>query len=298
MPVQPYVYTEPPVVEPYLHGLLGAATEITPTAADDPHWRYGGIEFESLAAYPVSTYAGGMNTTAGSGGTKVLSACLGSSKASAFTVYGGVVAGSVGHNDNGSAYWTDRARRIVELSAQHAVELALWTGSGGGAPALNAATTPLIISGQANTTTGAVDLLNGLSVAEQYLADHYAGRGIIHAPRGLAPYLQALRQVQRDPDNDHVLTTALGTKYAFGGGYDGTGPGAVAAPAAASGVRYFWLYATGQVEYLRSAIDIPATFGQALDRAGNQVALLAEQEWLVAVDAVQAAVLIKSQTLA
>lgn len=295
---QPYIYVQPPAVERYRHGLLDVAQEITVGAADDPHWAYGGIEFDSWTGVPTATYPSGLNTQNGSGGIKALTACPTRSRASAFTVYGGIAAGSVGHVGEPNTYWQNRARGIVELSGQHAAETALWTGSAGAAPALNDAATPSAITGQANTTGGAVDMVTGLAVLEAYLADHYAARGIIHAPRAAAPYLALLHQVCSDPANDNVLATRLGTKFAFGGGYDGTGPGAAIPPPPAAGIRYFWIYATGQVAYLRSEIDTPASFGEALDRATNQVvALLAEQQWLVAVDTVAVAVLVKSPTV-
>ncbi len=289
----PYVYTEPPVTEPYLHGLLSVAQEVTP---DDVHWQYGGIEFESLAAYMSSTYPGGLTDINGSGGAKVLPACMGATRAAAFAIYGGVATGSLGHNENDNAYWTDRARRIVELAGQHSVETAFWTGSAGAKPALNDAATPLILPGQANTAIGAVPLVYAVGKMEKYLTDHYAGRGLIHGTRDMAAPLDAMQQIKTDPNNDAVLETHLGTKLVFGGGYDGTGPGALTPPADANGVTYSWMYATGQVVYMRTDITTPASYGQALDRNKNQVALLAEQAWLGTIDVIKAAILVKTPT--
>lgn len=300
MVVRPFVYVEPPTPEPYRHGLLDAALEVSPaTIADgDRHWQYGGVEWQSLASYRSATYPGGLADVGGAGGPKVLPACLSPAQAIPFVVYGGVQAGALGHNENDNQWWTDRARRIVDLSGQFSAEQALWTGVAGAAPALNDAATPLAITGQADTTAAAVDLITGVAVLEGYLAQNYAGRGIIHAPRGAAPHLAAVRQVTRDPDNQHVLTTTLGTRWAFGAGYDGTGPGAAAPPASASGLGYFWMYVTGQVLVIRDEITTPAEFKQAIDKAHNQVALLAEQPWLVGIDVVKAGVLVKTQTAA
>ena len=410
MPVQPYVYIQPPAVEPYWGGLLDACPVVPQT---DTHWEYGGVEFESLACYLAASYPGGLNDLNGAGGVKVLPACLGTTQASAFAIYGGVATGSLGHNENNNAYWTERAHRIVELAGPRAVSSALWTGSGGGAPSLNAASTPLVLAAQAPGSTGeAVDIVTGVGACEKWLVDNYAGRGMIHLPRWLAPFLAQLQLMDRDPDNPRGLITKLGTKLVFGGGYDGTGPGAMARPGAtytgqlngptnlvgtpvgsggsfaaatyfwkvtafdttgetigsnevsnavvlngsetltwavvngAAGYRvyrstasnaevlvgataanvrtftdtggagttpipttnttgtlaiaeqqYSWIYATGQVLLLRGEIDTPATFGEALDRLGNQVRLYAEQPWLVAVDCAKAGILVRTQSI-
>lgn len=285
--VQPFVYVEPPVVEPYRHGLFDAAPVVEQTS---PHWEYGGIEFESLACYLSATYPGGLNDINGAGGTKTLPACNGVTQASAFAIYGGVATGSLGHTPE---QWRARAVNIVELAGQHAVESALWTGSANALPALNDAATPKVITGQANTTSGAVDMVTGLALAEKYLTDNYAGRGVIHAPRIAAPFFAFQQQIKFEPDQPDRYTTALGTRFAFGGGYDGTGPSA-AAPPAADTSRYFWMYVTGAVMILKGAISTPATFAEALDRTHNQVALIAEQPWLVAVDCLKAAILVKT----
>lgn len=228
--VQPFVYIEPPPVDRYWGGLLDAAL---PIEQPSTHWEFGGVEFESLACYMSQTYPGGLNDINGAGGAKILPACMGVTQASAFAIYGGVSTGSLGHNENGNSYWTERARRIVELAGPRSVSAALWTGSGGGAPALNSATTPLVLAGQAaGDVAAAVDLVTAIGACEQWLVNNYAGRGMIHLPRFLAPFLAQLQLVKPDPDNPRVIVTTLGTKCVFGGGYDGSGPGAIARPGA------------------------------------------------------------------
>lgn len=245
----PWVYIDPPVAEPYRHGLFDAAPVLSqPDTDDGVHWQYGCIEFESLMTYMSATYPGGLNDVNGAGGVKVLPACAGVVRASAFAIYGGVQAGSLGHT---AAEWTARARSIVELSGQHAVESALWTGTAGAAPAFNAAATPYVLPAQsANTAMNAVDMVTGIAMAEAYLQQRYAGRGIIHAPRQAAAYLEYLQQIKRQEDRPEQLTTKLGNRFAFGAGYDGTGPGAAAPPAATLSNQYMWMYVTGAVMVL------------------------------------------------
>jgi len=289
MPVLPYFYVEAPQVERYRHGLLDVAPVVEQPS---DHWQYSGVEFESFACYLSATYPGGLNDCNGAGGTKVLPACLGVTQASSFAVYGGVSSGSLGHNADDNAWWTDRARRIVENGAQHAVESALWTGTAGATPAFNAATTAKVIGGQANTTVGAVDLATGVAACENYLANNYAGRGVIHMPRGAGIHMSRLQLLKAEPDRPEQYCTPLGTRLVFGGGYDGTGPAAVTPPAGTATTSYFWVYVTGAVMLMAGQIEQPGGFAAALDRAGNQVKLYAEQPWLAAVDCLQAGVLV------
>ena len=61
--------------------------------------------------------------------------------------------------------------------------------------------------------------------------------------------------------------------------------------------QYFWIYVTGAVMALKGDIATPANYSEALDRTGNRVRLIAEQPWLVAVDAAKAAILVKTPTI-
>lgn len=267
MTAAPYVYTDAPEVKPYRYGLFGAAQPMT---GIDPHWRYGGIEFDSLPAYEASLYPSGIQVVNGSGGTKTLPGWLGTVKALPFAVYGGVLCGTIGYTDQAAR---DRALKVVELAGQHASESALWNGGGANAPALNAASTPIV---QAT----AVSLQRGVAALEDWLADHYNGQGLIHGKRSVGIIAGSKQLVHHDPDTaESALMTPVGTRWVFGGGYDGTGPAAVA-PAAGQ----TWIYATGQVGIVRDEAQTPAGLGEALDRLHNQVQLIAEQQYLIAVD--------------
>ena len=227
MVAQPYVYIDPPRVAPYKHGLFSVATELK---LDDDHWEYGGVEWESLACYRSAFYPGGLNDVNGAGGTKVLPACMGVTQANAFAIYGGVKTGSLGHGEDNHQYWYDRARAIVEGNAQWAVENALWTGTAGAGNGLNSAGTPKVVAGQGNTVDNAVDLVSAIGLGAAWLANNYAGRGVIHAPRALASVAAYMQQLREDLDRPGEWETASGMKWCFGGGYDGTGPGAAAPP--------------------------------------------------------------------
>lgn len=274
--VQPYVYIEPPEIDPRPFGLFGAAR---PLPGIDPHWRYGGVEYEALGCYQAGFYPVGINAAGGAGGTKTLPNGAGTTKAIPFAVYAGISCGSVGYTDEQSAA---RALRVLELAGQWAAEDALWTGAGGNAPALNAASTTIPTGGGT-----ASSLTNALRILENWIGDAYNGRGFIHGKRGVGVLAGAKRLSHRDPMNADSLLTPVGSRWIFGAGYNGTGPNAVA-PAA----NQTWIYATGQVSITRDAPSTPATRSAILDKATNVVNLIAEQEYLVTYDCAVAAALV------
>jgi len=131
---------------------------------------------------------------------------------------------------------------------------------------------------------GAATPAVALALLEGAIACNYAGAGIIHASRAVASLLTGVQgSVVREGDR---LLTKLGTRVAAGGGYGcpNTGPSG-AAPAA--GVE--WMFATGEIAVARSDV-----FSQAeLDRATNDVYVLAERAYVAAVDGYVAAVQVK-----
>lgn len=282
---QPYVYLDPPEVEPYKFGLFGATQELTDAiltrydANGAQHWIIGGAEWESLASYAAHPYPVGIGEFGGLGGTKALTGMNALSRALPFALYGGVVCGSVGYTKD---EWNQRALRILELASQHGAEAALWNGGGGNTPALNVAGTTDVTGGVAKDLTTAVGLL------ENWLADNYNGQGMLHAKRSVGPLAGKYRQAHIDKDNPvPALVSVLGTRWVFGGGYDGTGPAAVA-PAAGK----TWIYATGQIGIARGDARAPASLEAELNRTTNQVFALAEQPYLIALDGPHAAALV------
>lgn len=85
----------------------------------------------------------------------------------------------------------------------------------------------------------AVDPVEGLGLLEQYAAENYGGRPVIHMSRLQATLLMDKGVIERVGDH---LETGLGSLVVAGGGYD---PHASlpSAPAAGAG----WMYATGAV---------------------------------------------------
>jgi hypothetical protein len=184
-----------------------------------------------------------------------------------FTVLAGVSCGSLGTLDV-----DDQARATAALAAaeQRLVEATFERGNidprlaGAGAVVTPAGTDPIKVK-------------RAIGALEQYLRAEYGGTGVLHASPALAEYMAPTK-------DGAVLRTKLGTPIAFGSGYTGVAP-AGTAPAA----DQLWIYATGAVAVRRSAVDIPATGAQTLDRATNQTLLIAERAIMVSIDCVPVA---------
>lgn len=273
--VPPYLYIDPPEVTPYEQGLFGAVQELT---TDDPHWLIGGVEWESLASYSGQLYAAGAGTQAGAGGTKTLDAGQLRTKAWPFAVYAGLQCGTFGHTP---AEFEARLLRLTELSEQHAAERALWTGGASNSPALNA-------TGTTDVTGGvATELGRALGLLENWLADNYNAKGQIHARRSVGILASQKHLAKYDPETPNRYMTPLGTRWVWGGGYDGTGP-AAATPATGT----TWIYATGQTIMARGQMELPADFKAAIHRIDNQQYMVAERPYIIGVDGTWAAALV------
>lgn len=150
---------------------------------------------------------------------------------------------------------------------QTAVERAIWTGEIGNGPGL-ALEADVLVNGQARELTDAIGLL------EQWITATTGQGGVLHAPRWLAPRLALVNQA--NPSGAR-MTTPLGTVWALGAGYPGTGPAGVAVDDDA-----LWLYATGPVTVRRSPVIEPADWGSgAFNTRTNKPFLLAERIYLV-----------------
>lgn len=184
-----------------------------------------------------------------------------------FTVLAGVSCGSLGTLDV-----DDQARATAALAAaeQRLVEATFERGNV--APRLAAAGAVVTPAG-----TGGLRVRRAIGALEAYLRAEYGGTGVLHISPALAEYIEPTR-------DGAVLRTRLGTPIAFGSGYEGVAP-AGTAPAA----NQLWIYATGAVAVRRSAVALPATGAETLDRATNQTLMIAERSIMVSIDCVPVA---------
>jgi len=257
---------EAPAITPYQYGLAAVAQ---PADTSNPHWQMG-VEYEPISSYEVGALPG---------------ACYGSPsvslpegvatvKALPFSLYAGVDCKAVGYDE---AYILARAQAILKLGWQHGAEQALWSGAGvsGLEPVLNGTYV-------ATTVGTGLSIVDAVAALEDYLGDNYLGQGVVHATRGVASYAKRDRQVV---ERAGKLQTVLGTQWAFGGGYDGTGPGD-ASPATGT----TWLYATGLITIRRADPFVNGSLGSALNRTTNDTLVFAEQPTVLTVDGPIAAV--------
>jgi hypothetical protein len=156
----------------------------------------------------------------------------------------------------------DLARARLRFTEQTAVERAYWTGeqfaaAGVTSPHLAAGAAVTVLSGTAAAPVAVKPAL-AVGMIEEALGGLTGVVGVIHAPRVLSELLPSA-------EKGGVLRTKLGTRYAFGAGYPGTGPDGAARP---DGVA--WIYGTGPVQVVRSPIlDLPNDPRDALDRSTN-----------------------------
>jgi hypothetical protein len=167
---------------------------------------------------------------------------------------------------------------------QRLVEQAFWSGEFGNSPSLAGTAEDPSDCVDLTPGAGALSIVGGVSALEDYLGSNYGGVGVIHAPRKVAAFAAADTQIERSGAR---LTTTLGTRWAFGGGYAvNTGPDGVVAPAGEA-----WLYATGAVTIYRSEVFVnPDELRAAFDTRTNQVHILAERKYVITRECACAAV--------
>jgi len=200
-------------------------------------------------------------------GTKSFSAIEAVVSGGPFTVMTSYTCGSIGYT---FAEAERRVRARLSLREQRGVEKRLWqgsTGTLGTIPGLFASATTI---GAAGCVTEAVEML------EQQLADAGTLDGIIHARPGMAAHFSS-SHLYGAPQG-RVKRTEYGTRISFGQGYAGTGPTGQAVDATTE-----WVYATGRVLIWGGEVFVPPA-GQVLNRSTNQLSLVAERPFAVAVE--------------
>ena len=123
--------------------------------------------------------------------------------------------------------------------------------------------------GAAGCPTEAIEML------EQALADNGVVGGIIHSRPDMVAHLSNSYLVY---EQGRLRRTCYGTPYAFGGGYDGTGPTGQATTTTTE-----WMYASGRVLIWADETFVPPP-RETFDKAGNQMLLLAERFFNVVVE--------------
>lgn len=175
-----------------------------------------------------------------------------------------------------------RARALRQLAAVRSYQVAaeLWTGA-----EADPLTPPDDVSfrwlnhiDSDTVTDGPTSPTDALAKLEYALGDCYKGRrGVIHATRHAATFWAQLGLLRREGNQ---LLTFLDTIVIADAGYDGSGPGGVAAVDGSQ-----WAYATGiPIVQLGPERTLPNDIGQAINRGTNTIEWRAEQKAAVGWD--------------
>lgn len=201
---------------------------------------------------------------------KTITAGINSRAASPFVVIGGVSCTRIASPD-----LPTQAREALASVEQRKVEQRFWLNQ----LALGAPNLPL--------GGGVVPLTTAVAGLEQYLRDQTGSEGTLHSDAFVAPFAAKNRLISDQHSDGVRKRTALYTRWAFGGGYDRTGPSGQAAPAADQA----WIYATGPVVVYRGPVDVPGDGVGGFNTTTNQDFVLAERPYVVIPDCPLAAVL-------
>ncbi len=186
-----------------------------------------------------------------------------------FAAYGGVTCKAVGLD---MADQEAQVRTVFERGESTAVERALMETRFRPAAGANVGRWEPTVD--ITPASGAVKPGLGVALLEGFYASLYTGSPTIHMPRVIASLLLGVDGASMDGG---VIETKLGSKIAAGVGYDfpNTGPDGVAAP-----VGERWVYATGAVYIGRGE----TTIQQSFEQLNNDVVVLGERAYVVAVD--------------
>jgi hypothetical protein len=177
---------------------------------------------------------------------------------------------------NAISFSFEEARQRVltrmQIREQRGVERRLWQGQTaaglGQIPGLFRSATTL---SPVSCPTDAVALL------EQTLADNGVVGGIIHARPYMSAYFSNSHLIYHGRGN--LITTDRGTPIVYGDGYDGTGPANQPVSGSAE-----YIYATGRVLIWQDPEIFVPPPGEVLNRSTNELTLVAERVYAVAVE--------------
>lgn len=261
----PMLVSKPTPSMPRRYGLLQAAVG----PLDLPtHARIGGLQY----VHAMCGEGAGYTIACPDSGTKTIAGVTETVIGSPFIVYSTMACASVGFTFEEQRSLVMQKLLSVEQSI---VEEALSSGSFGQDPSLLAA------DGIVTVTGGGATAVEVVSELEQAM---YCGFDSTASNYGPAAYLHMPIPVFNDLKSQHMIDfdgtrwrTPLGTVVSTGC-YAGNAPDG---SAAAAGV--FWIYITGQTTVWQTSdsdVQIAPVEG-SLDRATNQMLMLAEREYVV-----------------
>lgn len=169
--------------------------------------------------------------------------------------------------------WDEAERRVrtrLALREQRLVEQRVWQGFGGPFGNMTGLLRGATSLGNAGCAVEAIEML------EQALADNAVIGGVIHARPGMSAHLAKGMVLT---GSGRSFATPLGTPYIFGRGYDGTGPNGEATTTDDE-----YMYASGRVILWQDPEVFVPPASQVFDKSTNQLSLVAERVYAVAIE--------------
>lgn len=245
---------------PSPYGLLGGCVDVV--TVSDPH-ELNGTEFLPLSCATAHPWIDPCTDPTAPPAQKVFDR-PGVCEFDPITVYAGVTCSTFG-----LSYEEGQKRALEQLHMGEQRALEEWF------------MTRLCDMAQGNDLTpasGAVSVAQGVAILEGWLAEHYGGQGLIHAPAAAAALFGCCNVVTRDRD-DRCPETLMGNGVIFGAGYNVNvgGDGCTQAPAGEA-----YLYVTGPVRVRRDVPQlVPTSEAESLRYSTNDRFALAETTFVV-----------------
>lgn len=257
--IAPPTYVAFPTLEALRFGLYSVANTIDPTG----RWEFG-VEYEPIAGERaalrahecVDDYTSEVDLRVGETTVEGIP----------FVVVGSYVCAAQSRSVEEA-----EERAVLHLAAgeERAVEYAIATGEMSNEPTFQGATD---LTPTAGTAVGITEAL-GLIESAQALGN--GSVGTIHAPRVLAAPTDAIGLVDRYGQH---LETRIGTRVAFGAGYDAANVGPDGEEPSAG---EYWIYGTGTPTIRRGDVFIQPDESSFINKDDNLLAIMAQRTVLV-----------------
>lgn len=269
-----------PVVTPETATLLDYIQWVD---SSDPHWR-NGITYPEVCSGASSTYDLCVSSpvVTGSNPTKSDNSGRGWRGATPFSVFTEMDCSPVGFWDDADPLVAEALRRYEHLVVEEVFSTGIVAGTSNimyphlsaNAAVLDSSDSLITLQTAASVpVTGTVDVVEGLGILEQAIADCIAGQGLIHVT--LAVFDSLVNQLLVFQRNG-LWFTAKGNMVVPGSGYTGNSP-ANAAPASGTS----WGYATGPIIGYRGAPVTVGTRTESLNRSVNTLKRIIERTYVL-----------------
>lgn len=236
---------------------FGLKSVSRPFPSIDPHWRTGGVQFETFTCAQANVWY----ETCESVGSKMDPPEPTLLEFDPVTIYSDWLCGPIGMT---SQERMQKSQIALECSEDREIENFFYESflTAGSGIAINTDLTPVSIAA-------------GVGFLEGAMSQVQCGEPTIHAPREMGEVAASFRLTY---GAGNMLRTAMGSPWAFGSGYGNVGPDGVPPP-----VGVVWLYATGPMYLAQSEVFMnPPTFADALNRTNNELRWEANRTSLVA----------------